>query len=247
MPPCKKKNTVTPLPLNLAGIPDNVPLIRKEDYLREYADNSRGKRKLTEQASAYVGVYKQPDDKWRAQISVNGKVHNLGHFTNEEDAARQYAKAAWRYKQHKRPDHFGGLDLSGVPKDLPLIANAAGSKTPYKGIKACKGRWQARITVHGKPKTLGTFDTPEDAAQVHARAVCFLENQKRKTEETITTIATTTARQNKRLRRDTCQQLSAGEAAAIATNTDPISPAAILPNRNSSEDEDNDEPDVYIF
>jgi len=41
-------------------------------------------------------------------------------------------------------------------------------------VKKNKKRWEARISIEKIPKTLGTFDTPEEAAQVYARAVCYL-------------------------------------------------------------------------
>ena len=46
-------------------------------------------------SSQYKGVsFHKKSRKWRAEIKFNGSAIRLGHFTNEEDAARAYnAKA----------------------------------------------------------------------------------------------------------------------------------------------------------
>ncbi len=38
------------------------------------------------------------DNKWVAQITVNGKVKRLGCYTDAKDAARAYDKAALHYR-----------------------------------------------------------------------------------------------------------------------------------------------------
>ena len=58
------------------------------------SQNQRNKNKKENCSSKYRGVsYKKSDSKWRAQISINGKVKNLGSFINEEDANECYKKA----------------------------------------------------------------------------------------------------------------------------------------------------------
>ncbi|NJL24591.1 MAG: hypothetical protein HC902_05085 [Calothrix sp. SM1_5_4] len=53
-------------------------------------------------SSTYRGVsYSKTDGKWRAGIEVDGRSINLGHFTNEDDAALAYNKAARK--------HFGEM------------------------------------------------------------------------------------------------------------------------------------------
>ena len=42
-----------------------------------------------------------------------------------------------------------------------------------------KGRFQARISIGGKVKTLGTFDTAEEAALIYARAQYYLDRNGR--------------------------------------------------------------------
>lgn len=57
---------------------------------------------------------------------------------------------------------------------MPLIRrdNVA---SKFKGVHKNKDRWEARI----QSRVLGTFDTPEEAAGIYARAVFYLENEAR--------------------------------------------------------------------
>ena len=72
---------------------------------------------------------------------------------------------------------YGGLDLSGVPKTLPLIASEKCS-TGYREVKLTRqGRYEARLDSRGKAKTLGAFDTAEEAALIHARATYYLDHE----------------------------------------------------------------------
>lgn len=48
-----------------------------------------------DKASVYKGVYKSRK-RWRASIMINGKKINLGSFDSQEDAAKEYDRAAIR-------------------------------------------------------------------------------------------------------------------------------------------------------
>eukprot|EP00563_Minutocellus_polymorphus_P001224 CAMPEP_0181046390 /NCGR_PEP_ID=MMETSP1070-20121207/14320_1 /TAXON_ID=265543 /ORGANISM="Minutocellus polymorphus, Strain NH13" /LENGTH=64 /DNA_ID=CAMNT_0023124991 /DNA_START=1 /DNA_END=192 /DNA_ORIENTATION=+ len=62
-----------------------------------------------------MGVcYDAPRSKWKAQIMVEGKKRHIGHYDNEEDAAADFARAAYKYKKKKNPN-TGFIDLTGVP------------------------------------------------------------------------------------------------------------------------------------
>ena len=71
------------------------PLDNRIENLRRVnqSQNSRNINKRKNCSSKYRGVswYKR-DNKWEANISINGKMKHLGYFTNEEEAAEVYKK-----------------------------------------------------------------------------------------------------------------------------------------------------------
>ena len=175
--------------IDLTGVPQQ-PLILKNDLSHtDYKDNTR-RRPVKAGSSKYTGVYyEKTAAKWKAQIMVDGIVRSIGYYENEEAAALDYARAAFKYKAKKVSNDcnvlYGGLDLSSV-QEQPLIRSET-SASGYRGVKKMKGRWQARIgTKKGKaPTTLGTFDTAEEAARIVSRAAYYLDQQsgKRETSE----------------------------------------------------------------
>jgi len=92
----------------------------------------------------------------------------------EDEAIGLEDSAKWLRESITLNDHiYGGLDLSNIPEQQELITS--NSNSGYKGVKKNKKRWEARVTIGKTLKTLGTFDTPEQAAQIYARAVCYLK------------------------------------------------------------------------
>ena len=147
------------------------PLILKNDLSqsKEYSDNTR-RRNVREGSSKYTGVYFEKGmNKWKAQIMIEGIARSIGYYEIEEEAAADYARAAFKYKSKKGYTTYGGLDLQDIP-DQPLIHSET-SKSGYKGVKRNKSRWEA--TLNGK--NLGTFDTKEEAAGIYARARYYVD------------------------------------------------------------------------
>ena len=173
--------------LDLGGVPDDVPLITRKRAGRQATgqendtdeedpngndDTNKKTRPRKRQKSNYVGVH-WDGYYWRSTIRIQGHKYDLGRFAEETSAAREYAKA--RHKYSAPTEVYGGLDLSKIPKDLPLIPNNRNnSKSPYKGVTKNGNRWQAKIYVGSKCRALGTFDTAQEAAQIFARATAFL-------------------------------------------------------------------------
>lgn len=62
--------------------------------LATHAQNRANSKVQT--ASGYKGVYPVPrmQNKWQAQININGKTTNIGFFDTVEEAARAYREAA---------------------------------------------------------------------------------------------------------------------------------------------------------
>jgi len=70
-------------------------LDNRRENLRKcsHADNMKNRKAHRNNGSGFKGVY--PDrKKWRAKITVNGKVHRLGTFENPAEAHAAYCLAA---------------------------------------------------------------------------------------------------------------------------------------------------------
>jgi hypothetical protein len=58
-------------------------------------ENNMNRTKQAGTSSKYIGVcLNKRCNKWQANFKLNGKLKHLGYFTNEEDAARCYDRAA---------------------------------------------------------------------------------------------------------------------------------------------------------
>ena len=137
-----------------------------------------------EGASKYAGVnFDERRKKWRAQITIDGKPRYIGYYADEEEAANDYARAAFKYKckekQAKAPPKQKQrsllVDLSDVPPQPPILKEGTikegGSK--YKGVTFHKRtkKWVAQITIDEKIRRIGSYNNEEEAAVDYARAV----------------------------------------------------------------------------
>lgn len=167
----KKRKRIRILdPIDLSDVPYQAP-ISKNAVPSDFIDNSRQRPIVDGKSSQYTGIYFDTNTrKWHAQMMINGVVRNLGYFEEEVDAAVVYAKAAHKYKPKKSEGEiYAGLNLTNVPEQ-PLVRNESAA-SGYKGVKRNKKRWEARING----KTLGTFDSVEDAAGIYARAAYYMK------------------------------------------------------------------------
>ena len=108
--------------------------------------------------SQYKGVFwGKNSNKWKSQITINGKQKHLGLFTSEEEAHEVYQNALKIY-------HDGG-DLSFMETRIPT--------SQYSGVTRHKNsnKWVSRITINNKYKHLGLFTSEEDAAEVYQNAL----------------------------------------------------------------------------
>lgn len=83
----------------------------RRDNLRLATSSQNGANRFRKNKSGFRGVYWYPRySKWSTQIRVEGKLHNLGYFTDKIEAAKAYNKAA--------EEHFGEFAwLNPIPED----------------------------------------------------------------------------------------------------------------------------------
>ena len=73
-----------------------------------YSENNRNTSKRANTTSKYYGVcFHKVANKWNAQIQIEGKRKNLGFFTDEQEAAAVFNKAAAEfYKEYRKINVF---------------------------------------------------------------------------------------------------------------------------------------------
>jgi hypothetical protein len=106
--------------------------------------------------------------KWRAQISIGGKIVGLGYYMGEDEAAREYDRAALRRSGLSTMTNFPASDYTNEPPQdgattlggEPLTSKFNGV---YWNLKAKK--WRAQIRIGNKKVYLGLY-MEEDAARV---------------------------------------------------------------------------------
>ena len=147
--------------IDLSDVPMDVPLV--------LSDNPSS-------TSIYKGIFRDKD-KWQAQIQITskgGKI-NLGSYDTEEEAARLWARARFKYPVEPRVHERKPcpLDLSGVPEYItPIPSNRRTSSSQFKGVRKDNTgtKWTANICINSKNFHLGTFLTEEAAGVMYTRA-----------------------------------------------------------------------------
>ena len=119
------------------------------------------------------GAYKLPNEKFRSKIYWNGKERYIGLFDTPEEASAAYLSVK---------TDLANTNLSAVGADEVDAAfdaakkkalEAAGKSVSEKrdlptGVyKTSSGKFQALISWAGKTRSIGTFDTPEQASAAH--------------------------------------------------------------------------------
>ena len=109
----------------------------------------RGK-KVNWQSSRFIGVsWHKNEKRWQASIMVERKIHYLGYFDNESDAANAFDVAE--------------VKLRGTPR---LLTSA------HRGVSwaARPKRWRAQIRTNGFNKHIGYFKDEKSAHEAYVAA-----------------------------------------------------------------------------
>jgi hypothetical protein len=125
--------------------------------------------------SKYRGVsWYKSRKKWQARIQYDGKQRHIGHFEDEEQAARAYDKAARAHKGEKARLNFPTKKEHAVEGvNFPAVGvSGPRQSSKYRGVYWNKlgKKWKVTIRYGGKKNHLGSFKDEEEAARAYDRA-----------------------------------------------------------------------------
>jgi hypothetical protein len=143
-------------------------------------------------SSEYTGVYKR-GKKFMAQIGIDHRMKYLGTHDTPKEAALAYDRAVTQHKLASSRLNFpNGLPSDDEDYDAIMHPNGLASDDEnydaimnpkkkrrlhstttkeYNGVSKNGERFEARIYFNGKYNSLGTHDTPTEAAVAFDRAV----------------------------------------------------------------------------
>jgi len=134
---------------------------------------SKRKKRRSRGKSGYIGVIKKSSGRYRASIVINGKFKSLGSsYDTAKQAAKAYDKEAIKsLKPFSSLNYPKKAPAGYTPMQQPLYSNKA---VGYRGVTK-NGRNKKKFIVHltldGKIKHIGTYDTAKEAAVAYDRAV----------------------------------------------------------------------------
>src|SRR6516164_8572552 len=116
--------------------------------------------------------------------TVAGTLEHDGYRRIRIDRRAYHShRLAWFYVHGKWPkdqiDHINGnrddncianLREASRSQNLANARHHRRSKAPYKGITLLRGKWVAQISIYGRKRYLGYFDTPEAAHTAYCKA-----------------------------------------------------------------------------
>lgn len=140
--------------------------------LFDYRDDGNLVRKVTVQSRSMAG-------------QVAGGVTGEGRVLVSVDYRRYKAhRLVWLWHHGTMPpeiDHIDGNPSNNRIENLRAVTHAQNMKnskmpvtntTGYKGVRYHKGnaKWTAQISINNRSKYLGSFESPEDAAEAYRSA-----------------------------------------------------------------------------
>ena len=118
-------------------------------------------------------------DKWHVkkpsyiECTVHEKWHNLQNFA-EWFTKQKYCGVGYELDKDlliKGNKVYGSDTCLLIPRKINSTINVANSSntTGFVGVIRHFGKYQSNITVNGKTRTLGTFNTPEEASAAYVK------------------------------------------------------------------------------
>lgn len=132
---------------------------------------SRSQNAMNMKKDALKGITPDIDgQRWKAQITIDGKTLYLGIFASPEDAALQYDQAAYRYF-----GEFASVNYPDISMDTDWKCKVRSGSSAHKGIsfnKSIKAKpWIARKYIAGKSFRIGSFKTEQEAVEAYGQFV----------------------------------------------------------------------------
>lgn len=155
---------------------ENLRIVNKEE-------NVHNQKKRTNTKNNYKGTqFIKKLGLWQARCRIYGNDYFLGLYVNEISAAYAYNKKAIELSDKILLNKF---DLSNEELEKMLISDLrtiqdAEKKSNQKGVywhkksgRMKNGKWEAKIRLNGKYKSLGRFDNEIDAINAYKSAESF--------------------------------------------------------------------------
>jgi hypothetical protein len=146
---------------------DNNPLNNKRENLRlaTPSQSIRNRRCNRDNKCGFKGVSQcRWTGKWNARLYAHGKSLTLGKYATPEDAAR-----AWDIKARELFGEFARLNLPDRANEPPPVDLTSKTRTKFAGVHYSdrpgrQKRWRAHFKFDRGPKSLGFYETEEEAA-----------------------------------------------------------------------------------
>lgn len=149
--------------------------------LRIDGNKMRWSKARSTSSSRYKGVSWAKDrNKWSAKIRVDGKIKSLGHYIDEDEAARVYNRAVINFLGGDGYLNVIGEDNRQTERDYKTKKGTLfrrPGKTGYRGVKRNNStieRYSSRFDSNEPKCHFGSFDTKEQAALVYNKCVTYL-------------------------------------------------------------------------